>query len=296
MQARRSMSVRITGLGIAFLAMLLVTLAGASNENNSFAYLLVFTLLGLFIVAFVKGALSLLPVRLLHLHAESTFADRPVPVRGALTPRDHAIPGLLELTSATTSSGGAGPVMAPGMAPGADGGFELRLPPQPRGRLSLGSLVISTGYPAGLFRWSIRLHGLATAALIYPAPIDHLVAAGRRSPLQAAAESGDFDELAAWREGESLSGICWKSYARSGKRMRKRFLQSSPSSDLCFDWNGLPTLSDEQKRSQLCHWVVDAHRRRARYGLRLPGIMIELASGEPHYRRCLAALAGDLGE
>ncbi len=286
--AHRSFSVRITGLGAGFLVLLLVTLAGASNENNSFAYLLVFLLLSLFVVSFIRGGLDLLPVRLVHLDAENTFADHRVPVRGALGLCGHPHPASLELSCTTASGQAEGSVM------GADGGFQLLLPRQPRGRLRLKSLTVSSHYPAGLLTWSMRLDGLATTALIYPAPIDHLTQLGPEGPCQGSAESGDFGELAPWQAGQSLSGLCWKTYARTGKRMRKHFLASATSRDVSFDWHQLPGLTDEQKRSQLCHWVVESRRNQARCGLRLPGAVIEPGSGAQHYQRCLAALAGEL--
>ena len=285
MTARRSLSVRLTGLGAAFLAVLLVTLAGASNENNSFAYLLVFLLLSLFAVSLLRGGLGLLSVRLLRLDAGNAFANRRVPLRGALALAGHPSPATLELVCTTAAGSATGP------AAGADGGFELMLPPQPRGRLTLDSLTVSSRYPAGLLTWSVRFDGLGAGALIYPAPVDHLADPEQAVWSRGTAESGDFDELQPWREGESLSGLCWKTYARSGRRMRKGFLVSATSGEVSFDWDRLPTLTDEQKRSQLCHWVVQGQHTQTRYGLRLPDTVIEPGAGAQHYQRCLAALA-----
>lgn len=288
------MSVRITGLGVGFLAVLALTLAGASNTNNSFGYLLVFTLLGLFVVAAFRGALRLRPLQLARLQAESTFADRRLAVGGALTPIADSMGSLFDLSLSASSQHGAVPGSVARAQAGRDGRFELTLPPQPCGRTRLGDCTISTVYPAGMLRWSLRLDAVLASIWIYPAPIDHLSMAGAGGSRHAAAESGDFDELDAWRDGESLAGVCWKSYARTGKRMRKRFLQASRGTELCFDWDALPTLSDAQKRSQLCFWVVEAHARGDRYGLRLPGIELRPDTGERHYRRCLVALAGSL--
>ena len=47
----------------------------------------------------------------------------------------------------------------------------------------------------------------------------------------------------------------------------------------------------ERKLALLCHAVLQAHRGRLEYGLRLPGRVIEPDSGERHQKNCLAALA-----
>lgn len=287
MTPRRRFSVRLTKLGVGFLAVLLVALAVASNEDKNYAYLLIFLLLSLFVVSLVRGGLALWPLRLVRLDVESTFANRRPVVRGLLSLGGHPSPASLELSCAAASG------LARGAVTGADGDFELRLPRQPRGRLRLESLRVSSRFPAGLLSWSVRFDGLAATALIYPAPIDHLAKLAPDGCSRGLSESGDFDELRPLQAGEPLSGLCWKTYARTGKRMRKHFLADDALRDLSFDWEQLPQLTDEPRRSQLCHWVVQGHRDQARYGLRLPRVAIEPGFGAQHYRRCLAALAED---
>jgi uncharacterized protein (DUF58 family) len=47
----------------------------------------------------------------------------------------------------------------------------------------------------------------------------------------------------------------------------------------------------EERLSQLVLWVIEAERTRLPYGLRLPAVEIQPSLGEPHFHRCLRALA-----
>jgi uncharacterized protein (DUF58 family) len=47
----------------------------------------------------------------------------------------------------------------------------------------------------------------------------------------------------------------------------------------------------EERLSHLARWVLNAHASGISYGLRLPGVTVELAAGEAHRERCLEALA-----
>lgn len=296
MKVRHSASVKVTGVGIAFLAILFLTLVAAINENNSVALLLASILLGLFIVTFVKGALNILPLRLAQLEFDNTFAGERVHVRGALKSRFRFPGASLDIVVASTMDRGRCSVTRLD----ASSGFSLTLPPHKRGRLQLESLEISSSYPISLLNWSIRFDGLATAGLIYPTPVDYLVTPDQARGQTQTAAIGDFDELQTWQNGDPLSGVCWKTYAKTGKRMRKRFLDAGADSwpasmpvtenDAFLDGDSLPLLSDEELRSQLCFWIVERQRRQAPYGLRFRGQIVETASGPQHYERCLETL------
>lgn len=277
---------KLTWTGVAFVAVLAVTLASAVNDNNSLALLLGLMLLSLLVVALVKGGLNTLPLRLTRLDADNAFANERVRFRGTLQSGIGRAARFITLTVHGADDSGSTHIARLD----AGTGFELTLPAQPRGRVAVDALLVSSRYPAGLFSWSVRYEGLTTSALIYPAPVDYLARQSQAARREHAA-GDEFDDLQAWQPGDSLSGFCWKTYARSGKRMRRRFTDTAPSTDTYLDWGLLDRLSHEQKLSQLCHWVVEHQRSRTRFGLRLPGRDIPVAIGAEHTARCLAALA-----
>ena len=49
--------------------------------------------------------------------------------------------------------------------------------------------------------------------------------------------------------------------------------------------------SVETRLSRLAGWVVDAERRGALYGLRLPGVELPPSHGDAHRAACLQSLA-----
>ncbi len=289
MKVRRSVSVKASGMGVAFLATLVLALVAAINGNNSIAILLASILLAFFVTAFVNGALNLLPLRLAQLELDNAFAGERVQVRGLLASR-FPVPGAsLEIVvESETGRGACSLERSHGALE-----FALTLPPQQRGYLQLESLEIRSSYPIGMLNWSVRFDELATTGLVYPTPIDYLADSEPSPGKVRVAAGGDFDELETWQNGDTLSGVCWKTYAKTGKRMRKRFLDSgsvSSGNGLCLDGEHLPLFSDEELRSQLCYWVVERQRRREPYGLRFRGRTIATASGTDHDRRCLETL------
>jgi uncharacterized protein (DUF58 family) len=58
-----------------------------------------------------------------------------------------------------------------------------------------------------------------------------------------------------------------------------------------FDFSALHFANVEEGLSQFALWVIEAERARRSYGLRLPGIDIPPAVGQPHFHQCLRALS-----
>lgn len=296
MKAKHSTSVKLNGVGIAYLAVLALSMVAGVNETNSLALLLASLLLGLFLVVLIKGALNIPLLRLDHLEFDNTFAGDPVALRGRLASRFPVPDAPLKIVvESTTDQGECSPT---GLE--ATSGFSLSLPPQRRGRLQLESVKVSSSYPLGLLKWSIRFDDLAVTGLIYPAPIDYLITPEQALGQTESAGIGDFDELQTWQRGDSLSGVCWKTFAKTGKRMQKRFLEADEESssvsilvaddNACLDGDSLTALSDEEQRSQLCYWVVEKQRRQEPYGLRFRGRVIATGSDSRHFDRCLETL------
>jgi len=163
-----------------------------------------------------------------------------------------------------------------------------------RGRLPLGRCTVSTRYPLGLFRaWAFV--ELPLECSVYPRP-----GPKRRAPQgpayrpQPSGDRGrgvdDFVGLRPWRPGDSPRHVFWKAAAREQNLLVKQF-GGDRAEECWFDWASLPGMPAEARLSQLCRWVIDAHRDHQPFGLRLPQQEIAVGSGEAHRRKCLEALA-----
>ena len=72
--------------------------------------------------------------------------------------------------------------------------------------------------------------------------------------------------------------------------MIKEF-RGSETPSLFFSWNKLKEDTTEKKLSLLCAMILKAHGLNLKYGVRLPGKMIEAGLDERHKHTCLQALA-----
>ena len=163
-----------------------------------------------------------------------------------------------------------------------------------RGRLPAPPFSIYTDYPLSLFHaWT--WFELDMNVIVYPKPSDSRM----RPPPTAGGESGipdrfggkeDFVGLRNYQRGDASRLIHWKMLPRTGQLMVKQFADPVQH-QLWLDWDSLQGMETEARLSQLCRWVLDAHRGSLSYGLILPGLRIPPASSEAHRHRCLEALA-----
>jgi uncharacterized protein (DUF58 family) len=170
---------------------------------------------------------------------------------------------------------------------------DIAVPLERRGRLWIGRVKLSTAFPFGLFRAWTYLH-LEQPLLAWPVP------RGRREPPAEAATGGEApsvhragDEewagLREFRSGDSPRQVAWGVYAR-GRGLMVKTYQSPAAHHRMFD---LASLSGgiEDRLEQLSAWVVAAHARGERYGLKLGEREIPPDAGNEHRKRCLDALA-----
>ena len=95
---------------------------------------------------------------------------------------------------------------------------------------------------------------------------------------------------AAFRDGDSPRQIAWPAYAR-GRGLLVKTYQSPAAHQRYFDLATVPGADLEQRLEQLSAWIVAAHARGERYGLRLAEQEIAPDSGNEHRARCLDGLA-----
>ena len=284
-------------LGWMFGATLLVLLVGSINYALALGFGLTFLLAGLGLVGMVQTARNLARLAVSVGRVEPVFAGEAAQFRLFLegrAPFDR--PAVL---ARHVRSGAQLVADIPG---GTVVEVVLPVPATQRGWLALGRVMLETRFPLGLFRaWSYVEP--AARCLVYPRP--------ERSPLplpasdssagsleQQAIGNEDFAGLRSYQRSDSPRHVAWKAVARNDSQntrsddMLTKQFSGDAAAELWLDWQLLPAGLDlESRLSRLAGWVLAAERSGALYGLRLPGVEVEVGQGEAHRAACLEALA-----
>ncbi|MEZ5514109.1 MAG: DUF58 domain-containing protein [Steroidobacteraceae bacterium] len=281
-----------TRTGVGFGALLLFMLLAGLNYSNSLALFLTFLLAGFAIVGMHLTHRNLLGLRITMTNSVDGFARETgrviLTVANDADATRFAIRASADVedchvTSATIELPARGQRR-----------LELEVPLAARGRVAIARIRVATQHPFGFFEAWTWLH-LPLALLAYP------IARGPRAPpagshgtayLPALQHAGDdeWSHLRSFRDGDSPRQVAWRAYASTGQLLVKEY--ESPRGEFrVFDFDELRGLDLESRLQQLSAWVVAAHARGERYGLRLTNKFLEPADGLPHRNRCLAELA-----
>lgn len=275
--------------GIAYAGVLLLMLAGSANYNIALGFALTFllTALGFNSLLYTYRNLAQLAViggRAQPVHAGGTaHFSLTIENPGAVTRYGIGIArDGVHLAYVDIPAGNAVTV-------------AIAVPALRRGVLLPGRLMLYTRYPLGLcYAWAYvepKIH-----CLVYPkaeagAPPLPPAANGTQHGAAPGPEQDDFSGLRAYHPGDAPRRIAWKAAARGGELLTKQFSGAS-ASELWIDWAHTPqALGVEGRLSRLARWIVDAQASGQRFGLRLPGGSIALATGSAQRERCLEALA-----
>jgi len=277
-----------TASGLLFAGMLLVMLFGAINYNNSMAHLFTFLVGSMAMVSILHTYRNLAQLSFTVGKAPPVFAGSRAGFEILVTN-----PGASPRYALRLHSPGQ-PAVTLDLKGRHTGTAMLYREARQRGVLPLGRWTVSTRYPLGLFRAWAHLD-LRAQCLVYPRPAQHRPVP--QDPAYRPHQTGDrgrgVDDFAGfrpYRPGDSPRHVFWKAAARDQALLVKQF-GGDRADEVWLDWDTLPGMDTEARLSQLCRWVLDAHRNQQAWGLRLPGIEIGIASGERHKHRCLEALA-----
>ena len=278
-----------------FAGLLFVLLAmwyAASSQNNAAAYLLLFTLGGVFLISILQTVRNLAGLKLRSESVKPGFAGDEVSLPVEIINQSRAARYGLSLRVPILSTDHAG---VDHVAPGRASRVMLRFPSGARGEHQIGNLCLTSVYPLGFMRARKWLPS-QQRYLVYPRPagdpnlpVDRERSAEKKVGVRTG-EGGDFVGLRAYVPGESQRHIDWKAVARGQPFMTKQY-DAEPSGLLYLDFASIPRGGPEERLSQLALWVIEAERVRRPYGLRLPGAGITPSLGEAHFHRCLRALA-----
>jgi len=274
--------------GLLFALVLLALLIAAINYANALAYLLTFLLASLAIVSFLHTQRNLLGLSVTATGCDPVFAGEVATFHVCVRNRSAPRLGLRIETREQR--------MPPFDVPAADTRcVALPVPTRRRGWLKCPPLTLATHYPLGIARaWTRRVE-LAARCLVYPQPAaaaDLAVFAAVAGEVTGAVvrEGEDFAGLRTYQAGDALARISWKTLARGQGLYAKEF--GAPAAEsVWLEWEAFPAPDTETRLGLIARALLDAEDAGLRYGLRLPGSVLEPANGAVHRARCLEALA-----
>jgi uncharacterized protein (DUF58 family) len=174
------------------------------------------------------------------------------------------------------------------------GRADVAVPLARRGRVHVDRLRLSTAFPFGLFRAWTYAH-VDLELLAWPIPRGKRepppeTASGADTPAIHRAGDEEWSSLREFRSGDSPRQVAWAAYAR-GRGLLVKVYQSPAANHRLFDFATVPGVEIESRLEQLSAWVVAAHARGERYGLRLGDVDLAPDAGLAHRTRCLDELA-----
>lgn len=287
---QRNVYILPTRAGWMLASTLVVLLVGSINYQLNLGYLLTFLLAGSAAAGMVVSHGTLRGLTLHLLAPQPLFAGALAVLQVRLvnarrTPR-HAI-GVALLDTAHWSWTD---VPAQGEAT-----VQVSFKPARRGLHRVPTLTAETRFPLGTFRvWTVWRP--AAQVLVYPAPEalppplppgEPRSGAGLAGGARA---TGEFDGVRGYQRGDPMKLIVWKKFAKSGELVSRDTLHMQRQ-ELWLDFARTGGLDVDGRIARLTAWVLMADEQGLDYGLRLPGIEIQPASGAAQRLRCLEALA-----
>jgi len=278
-----------TRQGLTFAVVLLVMLAGSINYSLGLGFVLTFLLGALGVNAMIHTFRNLANLRITGGRTRPVFAGDTALFTIHLENRGDADRYAIGVTHDRQKVSFVD-AMARSTVPATAAVHAPR-----RGVLRPGRLTIFSRFPLGLYYgWAYA--DLDLRCIVYPRPAP----AGLPMPPSASSngtgsERGqgqeDFSGMRQYHRGDSPRHIAWKAAARDQGLLTKQFTGRTET-ELWLDWAQLPQqMGVEERLSQLARWALDAHAAGLAFGLRLPGVTIEVAAGEAQRERCLEALA-----
>jgi uncharacterized protein (DUF58 family) len=292
--------VRVTNLGLGFILLTLVVAIAATNTGNNGLYILVSLFLGALVVSGVVSRRNVENVEAELDGPAEVFAGVPVRFTLRLTNAGRlARRGLLVKISSA-----AAPILFGRLEPGrpAERGVDLVFPR--RGKRSIESLLLYSGYPIGLFRKG-RVHPLADERLVFPSPVpmprippDPRESEGGDARDRRKGRGADIRNLRDAGFGDDPRDVHWPQTARQGKFIVKEraseegrdalvALDTRRPAGSTADWDE----RFERAVSEAAGMALQLLARGSRVGLLLGGIVVPPGSGPAHRRSLLRALA-----
>lgn len=280
-----------TRAGFAFAALLLTMLVAGLNYANSIALLFTFLLAGFALIAMHLCHRNLAGTVVHGVATVDAFAGEHGRLR--VTLENHADSPRIGLEAEIDDIQGETGRASVSLKPDGSARADIAVPLARRGRLPVERIRLSTSFPFGLFRAWTWLH-LPVSLIAWPVP------RGRREPPPETASGGNTQSLhragdeewaglREFRDGDSPRQVAWAAFAR-GRGLLVKTYESPAAHHRYFDLASVPG-ELEPRLEQLAAWIVAAHARGERYGLKLDDVELPPDGGNEHRERCLDGLA-----
>lgn len=284
----RQLSVRPTRLGAGLLVTVaLLWLVGLQYQVN-LAYAVAFWLLGFAGVALLLNLRQLLALRLDVAMPHEVFAggEALLQVSAGENVRHRWLWLCNEDDFVNAPKSAA--IWREWQLPAGQGeSFDWAVPALRRGYLRIPVLRSASLAPFGLYMvqcsWS-----WSTQMVVYPAPLPHTPDTltqpdGEEDTSRPPVQGGDeIAYLQAHQEGMPLNHIAWKTYAKTGQLLDKRFdMPQSAVRSMVISYKDYPSVSHKERLAgMLCHRVLEAERSGLPYVLELPRRTIAPQKGQ----------------
>ena len=288
---RRQLYILPTRIGWYFSLILLSLFAIAIKYDNQAAFMMLFILTSVGMVAMLYTHNNVIGLELDSQPARSVFvgetATFPVRVRNQSAQDRQAVwlvcDGFHQMLEIPANE---------------ERRVELRLPTVRRGYLNCSEVSLTSQYPIGIFFCWTKRFTPSQRCLVYPQPLDLVPFpedgsnnARKQTSAVIKANAEDYAGMKPFQPGDRLRDIHWPSLAKTHRLVSIQHEdQSSNSANL--SWFSLPpSLGVEDRLSQLCFWVTSAEQQGLIYQLEMPSHTIEYGKGTSHFHDCLHTLA-----
>jgi uncharacterized protein (DUF58 family) len=279
--------IRVTPSGWGFCGLICCTFLMSVNFSNNLIFAMTFLLSGIAMVGWYHTRTNVSRLRFANWRIEPVFAGQNAIYRMSVENDSQRTRHGLWAKSLGSLEGAEKHVRA-----GEQTEVILQRPAPQRGHLKPAPTSMQSCFPLGIFEARI-MTGELPKCLVYPAPQGKQLIpdqpVGRQAHLLA--ESGNYTDMRRYAAGDALSHIHWQALARFDELYTKEFDGAEGQPALWLRWEDVRTSGTEEKLSQLCRWVLDAHQQNREYGLEIPGLKLEPADGESHLQHSLEALA-----
>ncbi|WP_227546092.1 DUF58 domain-containing protein [Marinobacter fonticola] len=282
---RKNIFILPSGAGAVFGLLLLIMLMTGINYQNSLIYLLTFILGAIFVAAMHQTHRNLAGLTLTLVSASEGFPGERLNFRLRATSHDEAY--AIRFTTPEKET------VRINVPPGEVLDFDVPVLARKRGPVSAGDIKIDTRFPFGLLKaWSWMRP--ESTGVCYPRPVTPPYAAGGEEEGDRNSQPRKSDDLShadlrPWRQGDLSQRVQWKRYARTGEMVIADW-EGESGEPVWLDYDAFPGADRELRLSYLAALVEARCREGVVYGLRLPGLSVELDQGSAHRLRCLRAL------
>lgn len=280
-----------TRFGLLFAAMLMAMLLGANNYGSNPGFLFTFLLAGLAMAALLQTWKNLLGLEIGSDGAEPVFAGSNAGFRFTLHNPGSTSKGGIRLRARGSKHDNVPRI---DLAPCASGEATVARSTTRRGWQPVGSVVVESVFPLGLFRAWAYIESDAVC-LVYPHPAEIGSGHDRRAvtPLEASADTLDGDDFAghrAYLTGDNMHHVDWKVVAR-GRGWHTKQFASEGGEQVWLRLAQAQGMTTEQRLGGLTRAVLDLEHAGISYGLDLGASLTGPGRGLSHRNRCLRALA-----